>query len=152
MKVENDSLIVVTKQYFIVEKILVNDGKYTFQNILSQKLNEMPFKILYNYKIAFYNKNILKIYQFSMKENYIQCLFKLSYDILEYNRLFKANIEEDEQNLNDTDYEDHFYNNFYNSQISNELRDIIEIKEKNLIIISFLFLNIFMIIMIWIIH
>ena len=148
MKVENDSLIVVTKQYFIVEKILVDDWKYTFQNIISQKLNEKPFKILYNYKIAFYNKNILKIYQFSMKENYIQCLFKLSYDLFEYNRLFKANIEDDEQNLNDTDYEDDFYNNFSNSQISNELRDIIEIKEKNLIIISFLFLNIFMIIMI----
>ena len=91
MKVENENLIIITNQFLIVDKILINDGKYTFKNIITQKLNEKPFKILDNYKIASYNKKIFKISQFSMKDNSIKCLFELSYDIFKSNRLFVEN-------------------------------------------------------------
>ena len=150
MKVENENLIILAKKYLIVEKIIIKNNKYTFKNIISKKLNENLYKILDNNKFVTFNKNILKIYQFSMGKDTLQCLFEISYDILKSkyflkNEDKKENENEDENNndidaeeesdqsLNEED-EDYFSQN---EKISYKLCDIIEIKEKNLIITSF---------------
>lgn len=156
MKVENENLIIITKEYLIIDKIEIINGKYSFNNIISQRLYENPFKILDNKKIVFYNENNLKIYQFSMKSNSLNCLFELSYDIFnsinmfenKTNKLKKNYEKENDINKNDDniEIEDLIYKEIdieeqnlisFDENISNKLCDIIEIKEKSLIIVSF---------------
>ena len=138
MKVENNELIIITKKYLILEKIIINvNGNYFFQNITYKKFDEIPFKILSDKKIVFYKNNNLKICKFSLEQNDIKCLFQYSYDNLatqldfkkENNDINKENIEEDD--------DDDEYSINQNGEISNKLCDVIEIKEKNLIIASF---------------
>ena len=179
MKVEKENLIIITKQYLIIDKIFIYDGKYSFKNIIFLKLDEIPYKILDDIKIAFCGNKILKIYQFSLEGNDKKCLFELSYDIFKSD-LFKNksdkdnnnknknnkkseeeennyenknnDVIEDEENFNESksnnDNEEEEQNNkecdegekgyiFENVKISNKICDILEIKEKNLIIISF---------------
>ena len=135
MKVEKNNLIIITKKYLILEKIIINDkGEYFFQNITFKKIDEIPFKLLSNKKIVFYENNNLKICQFSLEQNDIKCLFKYSYDNLVNQLNFKQkNNDNDEESI---DKEDN-YSIDENSQISNKLCDVIEIEGKNLIIASF---------------
>ena len=178
MKVENEKLIIITKQYLLIDKIFIYDGKYSFKNVICRKLDEIPYKILDDLKIVFLGK-ILKICQFSLEGNDKKCLFELSYDIFksdlfkhkydkekinrnkiskkseeeENNNESKSNdvIEQEEkfderkssndneeegQNYESIDEEDEDYI-FENVGISNKICDILEIKEKNLIIIEF---------------
>ena len=148
MKVENGNLIILTKNYLIVEKIIIKNNEYTFKNIISKNLNENLYKILENNKFVSYDKNIFKIYQFSIEEDAIKCLFEISYDIFESNHIFKNEYKkENNENKNNNYFEEESYNQtdkeededyiFQNAEISNKLCDIIEIKEKKLIIISF---------------
>ena len=68
MKVENNELIIITKKYLILEKIIINiNDNYSFQNITYKKLDEIPFKILSDKKIVFYENNNLKICNFQYK-------------------------------------------------------------------------------------
>ena len=175
MKVENENLIIITKNYLIIDKIWIFDGKYSFKNIICQKLDEIPYKILDDLKIVFFEGVILKIYQFSLEGNDKKCLFELSYNIFTYdlfkNKCYKKNNNknseeedennnenksnddiEDEENLNENnsnydnedeelkdkesdDEEEDFI--FGDVEIKNNINDILEIKGKNLIIISF---------------
>ena len=145
MKVEKDLLIIITKSYLILEKIIIDiNGNFSFKNIKYQKLDEIPFKILSNKKIVFFKDNILKICQYSLENNDIQCLFKFSYDNLETKLSFEKinndkneeNSDEDEDEEEEEDCDDYNYV-IENGKISNKLCDIIEIEEKNLIIASF---------------
>ena len=86
MKVENDHLIIITKDYLILEKIIINiEGKYSFQNLILKRLSEVPFKILNNGKfVSFHNKN-LNIYHYStitkkLNAYLIQIMIKLLKD------------------------------------------------------------------------
>ena len=135
MKVEKNNLIIITKKYLIIEKIIINDkGEYSFQNITFKKLDEIPFKLLFNKKIVFYENNNLKICQFSLEQNDIKCLFKYSYDNLVNQLNFKQkNNDNNEESIE----EDDDYSIDGTGQIKNKLCDVIEIEEKNLIIASF---------------
>ena len=151
MKVENRNLIIILTKYLIVEEILIN-GTYEFKNIISLKLNEKPFKILNNNKFVSSNNNYLQIYQFSKISKDFQCLFKISKDILFthiFDNQFKKNINKKKIIIESYNFETKAYN--YDSDkeeeededslfnfidVSNQLCDVIEIKEKNLIIIS----------------
>lgn len=131
MKIENDNLILITKEYIIVEKIIISiEGKYSFQNLILKKLSEAPFKILNNGKfVSFHNKN-LKIYHYTTITKDIECLFNKNYD-KDLERLGKEWEKEDESLIEDSFSEEK------ELSIGNSLSDIIEIKEKNLIIVSF---------------
>ena len=180
MKVENENLIIITNNYLIIDKIMIFDGKYSFKNIICQKLDEIPYKILDDLKIVFCKGVILKIYQFSLEGNDKKCLFELSYNIFTYdlfkNKCYKKNNNKNKSNKNseeeiennnenksndDIEEEENFNennSNYYNEEeelkdeesdddeedyifgdveIKNKINDILEIKEKNLIIISF---------------
>ena len=68
MKIEKNELIIITKKYLILEKIIINaNDNYSFQNITYKKLDEIPFKILSDKKIVFYENNNLKICNFQYK-------------------------------------------------------------------------------------
>ena len=129
MKVENDNLIIITKDYLIVEKIIINnEGQYSFKNIILKRLSEAPFKILNNGKFVSFHNNNLKIYHYSDHTRDIECLFNTNYDkALE--RLSNEWEKKDESLIEETNSEE--------NELENSLADIIEIKEKNLIIISF---------------
>ena len=54
IKIKKNELIIITKKYLILEKIIINDNdNYSFQNITYKKLDEIPFKILSDKKIVF---------------------------------------------------------------------------------------------------
>ena len=73
MKVEKNNLIIITKKYLIIEKIIITvNGNYSFQNIAIRKLDEIPFKLLSNKKIVFYENNNLKICKFLFEKNEIK--------------------------------------------------------------------------------
>ena len=134
MKVEKNNLIIITKEYLILEKVIINDnGNYFFQNITNKKLEEIPFKILSNKKIIFFKNNNLKICEFLLEQNNIKCLFKYSYDNLVTQLDFKKENTNNEEDIGEEDD----YDDFENAKISTTLCDIIEIEEKNLIIASF---------------
>ena len=129
MKVEIDNLIIITKDYLIVEKIIINiEGQYSFKNIILKGLSEAPFKILNNGRFVSFHNNNIKIYHYSANTRDIECLFNTNYDkALE--RLSNEWEKKNESLIEETNSEE--------NELENSLADIIEIKEKNLIIISF---------------
>ena len=132
MKVEKNILIIITKKYLIFEKIIIDaNGDYSFQNITYKKLDEIPFKILSKKKIVFYKNNKLKIYEFSLEKNDIKCLFKYSYE----NLVTQLNFKKANNNNKENSEEEDDYDIDENAEISNRLSDVIEIEEKNLIIV-----------------
>ena len=134
IKVENENLIIITKDYLIVEKIIINiEGQYSFKNVILKRLSEAPFKILNNGKFVSFHNNNLKIYHYSESTKDIECLFNRNYDkALE--RLSNEWEKKDESLIEENNSEE---NNSEENELENSLADIIEIKEKNLIIISF---------------
>ena len=156
IKIENENLI--TEQYLILKKKDINNKIYTFINIIIQKLDEKPFKLLNNYKFVTFNNDIFRIYQLSIETKTIKCLFEISFNIFESTLTFgdksKSNIDnenekkekekEKEEEEEKEDEEEEKSNNDENEEFkdadinfSNRLCDIIEIKEKNIIIASF---------------
>ena len=129
MKVETDNLIIITKDYLIVEKIIINiEGQYSFKNITLKRLSEVPFKILNNGKIISFHNNNLKIYHYSTNTRDIECLFNGNYD--KALKKLSKEWENKDESLSEESLSQE--NGFENS-----LADILEIKEKNLIIILF---------------
>ena len=151
MKVENENLIILTKKYLIIEKIFIINNKYTFKNIISKKLNENLFKILDNNKFVSFDNINLKIFQFSNEENSIKKLFQISIKNFNFENETKKEYENNEEtnneNINNNKNEENIIQNeeeekeeenyiFQNAEISYNLCDIIEIKDKNLILVS----------------
>ena len=69
MKVENENLIILMKNYLIIEKIVIINNKYTFKNIISKKLNENLYKILDNKKfVSFFMNLIYKFFNLLVKK------------------------------------------------------------------------------------
>ena len=151
MKVENENLIMLTKNYLIIERIFIINNKYTFKNIISKKLNENLFEILDNNKFVSFDNINLKIFQFSNEENSIKKLFQISIENFDFENETKKEYENNEEtnneNINNNENEENIIQNeeeekeeenyiFQNAEISYNLCDIIEIKDKNLILVS----------------
>ena len=130
MKAEKDNIIIITKNYLIIEKIIINnDGQYSFKNIILKELSEIPFKILNDGKFASFHNNILKIYHYSTDTRDINCLLNINYEKALENLSKKWEKKDDDvsQEISIDESEER----------GSSLADIIEIKEKKLIIISF---------------
>ena len=181
IKLEKEYLIILKDNYLAVEKIDINNGLYTFTNIISQKLYEKPFKILNDNKFVTFDHDIFKISQILIETKTIKCLFKISYNIFKSKLVFKNKFsnkhyfkneeeerkeeeereeeekeegkeeeeeeekEEEKEEEEKVEVEEEIDKKAYELEnvekagtyISNKLCDIIEIKEKNIIIASF---------------
>ena len=153
MKIENENLIIITTKFYVIEKIKIINDIYTFTNIITQKLDEEPLKLLNDYKFVSFNDNIFKIYQLLFEEKTIKCLFEISYEIFESTLTFnnksndKINFENkgEDEDINDNEEkeeeeeEEEEKEEFEDAEIkfSNRLCDIIEIQDKKIIIASF---------------
>ena len=130
MKAEKDNIIIITKNYLIIEKIIINnDGQYSFKNIILKELSEIPFKILNDGKFVSFHNNILKIYHYSTDTRDIKCVLDINYEKALENLSKKWEKKDDDvsQEISIDESEER----------GSSLADIIEIKEKKLIIISF---------------
>ena len=157
IKIEKENLIIITTKFYVIEKIKIINDIYTFTNIITQKLDEEPLKLLNDYKFVSFNDNIFKIYQLLFEEKTIKCLFEISYEIFESTLIFnnksndKINFENkgEDEDINDNEEkeekeekeeeEEEEKEEFEDAEIkfSNRLCDIIEIQDKKIIIASF---------------
>ena len=121
IEVKNDNLIIIVKRYLIVEKIEIKDNNfYIFKNILKNKFDENLYKILSGNKVASYIGDILKIYHFST--NKIELLYS---NKLNYTLLAQKQIKQEMKEI------------FIGVKPYDRLSNMIEIEERNEIIISF---------------
>ena len=132
LRIEKKNLVIITTNYFVVEKIDINNEIYTFTNIIFQEIDECPFKLLNNYKFVTFNDNIFRIYQLSIETKTIKCLFEISFNIFESTLIFtnKSNDKINNENEGEEQEEKKENNNNEEKEEFEEIEEKEDFEEK----------------------